>query len=66
MDNPAKTPIARQQNVAQCLSSKKQLSTKTADRHAHAKVHFKKLFVHGDNCTMHESFLKCTWPAGHA
>jgi len=38
MDNPAKTPIAPQQNVAQRVSSKKQLSTKTADRHAHAKI----------------------------
>jgi len=51
-------PVARQQNVAQRVSSKKQLSTKTADRHAHAKVHFKKLFVHGAVITMHEKFLK--------
>jgi len=37
MDNPAKTPTARHQNVAQHVSSKNQLSTKTADRHAHAR-----------------------------
>jgi len=36
MDKPGKTPIARHQNVAQHISSKKPLSTKTADRHAHA------------------------------
>ena len=33
----SKTPIASHQNVAQHVSSKKQLSTKTADRHAHAR-----------------------------
>jgi len=37
MDNPVKTPIARHQNVAQHVSSEKPLSTKTADRHAHAR-----------------------------
>jgi len=36
-DNPAKTPMARHQNVAQYVSSKKPLSTNTADRHAHAR-----------------------------
>jgi len=30
-------PIARHQNVAQHVSSKKQLSTKSADRHAQAR-----------------------------
>jgi len=33
----SKSPIARHQNVAQHVSSKKQLSTKTAKRHAHAR-----------------------------
>jgi len=37
MDNPAKTPTARHQSVAQHVSSKNQLSTKTADRNAHAR-----------------------------
>jgi len=32
-----KQPISRHQNVAQHVSSKKQLSTKTAERHAHAR-----------------------------
>jgi len=31
------TPIAGHQNVAQHVSSKKKLSTKTADCHAHAR-----------------------------
>jgi len=33
----SKTAIARHHNVAQHVSSKKQFSTKTADRHAHAR-----------------------------
>jgi len=37
MDNPAKTPITRHQNVVQHVSSKKALSIKTADRYAHAR-----------------------------
>jgi len=37
MDNPAKTPIACHQNIAEHVTSKKQLSTKTADRHAHVR-----------------------------
>jgi len=32
-----KTPTARHQNVAQHVSSKKPLNTKTADRHTHAR-----------------------------
>jgi len=33
----SETPIARHQNVAQHVSSTKQISTKTAERHAHAR-----------------------------
>jgi len=48
----SKTRIAGHQIVAQHVSPKKQLSTKTADRHAHARSY------RLSPCT--KSFFKCT------
>jgi len=43
----SKTSIPRHKNVTQHVSSKKQLSTKTADRHTHARSYHHALEVAG-------------------
>jgi len=55
----SKTPIARYQNVAQHVSSKKQLSIKTTDRHAHARSyhHARKLSF---KCTCQSRLTECS------